>query len=330
MNYYCIAALLGIAGFGSWISRINQFFFFGRTVSNEFRRSDAARAIVRRYLLFVWCSLAPAIVLLWAFRSFKPVAACLIALVVEGLLQKVAFASAHAQAGQAQQAAPCAEESVPTREVELLAAPSLPSWKAVLAPPAVAALVYASAVLWVSRAAGLIAAPNSLADKVEASGGAFLLGFSLGILICVPLALLMRLSSRSRTPLASHTQRAMIFAAWGGVAALAVCLGSAFSGLAIPHSSIKVIGILIALGALALIFWRTLKNNRFIPHAVEMHGDEHWRWGMYYVNGSDPAIFVQSRSCAGYTFNLARVQAWLLIALFVSVYASVLIASFRH
>jgi uncharacterized membrane protein len=58
-----------------------------------------------------------------------------------------------------------------------------------------------------------------------------------------------------------------------------------------------------------------LRMERFAPHAIEMQGDEHWRWGMYYFNPSDPALFIQKRSVPGYTFNFARTQAWLMMVL---------------
>ena len=44
-----IAGLIGITAFSLWTSRINQFFFFGRTLSAELVASPAAKKITRRY-----------------------------------------------------------------------------------------------------------------------------------------------------------------------------------------------------------------------------------------------------------------------------------------
>jgi uncharacterized membrane protein len=47
--------------------------------------------------------------------------------------------------------------------------------------------------------------------------------------------------------------------------------------------------------------------------------DEHWKLGMFYYNPDDPALLVEKRFGIGYTFNFARVQAWIILALLVLV-----------
>jgi uncharacterized membrane protein len=42
----------------------------------------------------------------------------------------------------------------------------------------------------------------------------------------------------------------------------------------------------------------------------EVGGDDRWRWGLFYVDRTDPALFVQSRSDAGYRLNYGRMAAW--------------------
>jgi len=42
--------------------------------------------------------------------------------------------------------------------------------------------------------------------------------------------------------------------------------------------------------------------------------DAHWRWGMFYVNRADPALFVEKRFGIGYTVNLGNRWAWVFLA----------------
>ena len=48
---FAVLLLLGaVASFNLWTSRVNSFFFFGRTVPAEFRGTADAKRITRRYL----------------------------------------------------------------------------------------------------------------------------------------------------------------------------------------------------------------------------------------------------------------------------------------
>ncbi len=42
--------------------------------------------------------------------------------------------------------------------------------------------------------------------------------------------------------------------------------------------------------------------------------DNLWKWGMFYVNANDPAIFVGKRVGVGWTLNFARWQSWAMLA----------------
>lgn len=39
---------------------------------------------------------------------------------------------------------------------------------------------------------------------------------------------------------------------------------------------------------------------------------DHWHWGIFYYNPTDPELIVERRVGFGYTFNMARPAAWLL------------------
>ena len=41
--------------------------------------------------------------------------------------------------------------------------------------------------------------------------------------------------------------------------------------------------------------------------------DQYWRWGIFYVNRDDPALFIEKRFGIGYTINLGNPRAWLLL-----------------
>ncbi len=50
------------------------------------------------------------------------------------------------------------------------------------------------------------------------------------------------------------------------------------------------------------------------PAVVNRDDDRFYRWGLFYVNGDDPALFVPKRFGVGWTVNLGRPLAWLLLA----------------
>ncbi|MDE3156636.1 MAG: DUF1648 domain-containing protein [Acidobacteriota bacterium] len=47
--------------------------------------------------------------------------------------------------------------------------------------------------------------------------------------------------------------------------------------------------------------------------------DRHWKAGVFYVNGDDPALFVEKRFGGGYTINMAHPGAWLILGAIVAV-----------
>jgi len=240
MIFYTLGGLLLIAALNSWTSRINQFFFFGRTVPEHLRQSPAAASIARNYLIGVWIGLLPAAAVFLAVRSWRPVAALLLAVLVEAMVCHIAFARAHGQAGMRLKPDQAEDTVSRPREVELLAHSTIPSLPAVLAPFFAGLVVYALAVLWVSQTAGLAAAPRILNERVSAHGGDSLFGFSLGLLAAsIVLMLLMRSSTRVRTSMASHTQRSSLIASWVGVVVLAAVFWFALFGAAIPHTAVR-------------------------------------------------------------------------------------------
>jgi uncharacterized membrane protein len=43
-----------------------------------------------------------------------------------------------------------------------------------------------------------------------------------------------------------------------------------------------------------------------------------WKWGIFYFNPDDPALFIPKRSGLGYTLNFGRRGSWALMALLLA------------
>jgi uncharacterized membrane protein len=80
-------------------------------------------------------------------------------------------------------------------------------------------------------------------------------------------------------------------------------------------------GVLISVAAL---IWMGQGGNRLAgpdresitaPPAGDRRTDACWKWGMFYVNPDDPAIFIEKRFGIGYTLNFGNPWAWAAIAL---------------
>ena len=56
------------------------------------------------------------------------------------------------------------------------------------------------------------------------------------------------------------------------------------------------------------------RRNKSVAEQIQTHqmldDDQFWKWGMFYYNPNDPAIFVEKRFGIGITLNFARPQAW--------------------
>jgi uncharacterized membrane protein len=57
------------------------------------------------------------------------------------------------------------------------------------------------------------------------------------------------------------------------------------------------------------------------PHTVNRDDDRLYRWGLFYFNRDDPALFVPKRFGIGWTVNMARPLAWVMLAATVAAIA---------
>ena len=95
-------------------------------------------------------------------------------------------------------------------------------------------------------------------------------------------------------------------------------VGLSAGGLLIPRHGQGVIlwmivGFLALTGLGIALLVRELKRNRI----WEEEG-QHYRWGLFYVNTDDPAIWVPKRLGLGWTLNFAHGVSWLFLLLLLS------------
>ena len=312
------AALGAITAFNLWISRINQFFFFSRTTAPEFASTPSARRITKRYIHGVLAGLAASAITFLAsvcFTQLSISAGLLLALIVQVLINCTAFARAHRDAGVAlteSQENVVAGEEAPARDRRLITVPLLET-KVSGTSGMIAMLLplFTAAALWLIPMAVLHMSFASLDKAIELNGGDFLFGLGLGLLASsCGLYLLLRYTARRRTPMARFTVRSCVLLAWIGAVAIAASTLSVLLHFAITRQMKQVIlGTIFAVVILRLLYsW--IRNKQFTPAQAEQNGDQFWRWGLFYYNPSDPALFIQHRCGPGYTMNFANFLSW--------------------
>jgi uncharacterized membrane protein len=81
-------------------------------------------------------------------------------------------------------------------------------------------------------------------------------------------------------------------------------------------------GFLIAvLGATGLYTFKVAATNSLEepeepePDIIDADDDRYWKWGIFYVNSSDPSVMVEKRFGIGWTVNLGNPKSWLMVVL---------------
>jgi hypothetical protein len=317
-----IACLVLIALFHSWVSRMNQFFFFSRTAPEGFARTPKARLITRAYLVRVWLGFAAAGIVFTALLRFSGMWALgcfLTAMLVQVVLCCFSFAQAHRAAGAA-----IAEVAVPAQSgSESSSAISVSLLDSGAFTPRLLMLLFlapaAAAAAWLVPMLALHMGFNAFADAVAALHADFLTGLGVGLMFgSLLLFVQLRYLSRHRSPMARFTARGAVQLAWVGAACFA------FSTLTVPMHLVvtrQVRGILLGiviLIALVRLAYCWASARQFPPPAIERSGDHFWRWGLFYYNPADPTLFIQHRSGPGYTLNFANKISWTLPAFLVA------------
>jgi uncharacterized membrane protein len=105
------------------------------------------------------------------------------------------------------------------------------------------------------------------------------------------------------------------------------------TGQAMPNTAVVMLGNLALVAAITLVLIRTgqggtrlarsspSEDTRFVETSPigDRTLDSHWKAGVFYVNSDDPARMVEARLGIGYTLNLGRPLAWVILVLLVGV-----------
>ncbi|MCE1205102.1 MAG: DUF5808 domain-containing protein [Holophagaceae bacterium] len=92
-------------------------------------------------------------------------------------------------------------------------------------------------------------------------------------------------------------------------------LGMMAGGLLVPRHGQGVIAWMIG-GFLALTLLGVLLMARQLKRTLQNDDrSEHYRWGLFYVNAEDPALWVPKRLGLGWTLNFAHGLSWAILAL---------------
>lgn len=323
-----LVVLLLLVAYSSWMTQINQFFFFGRTVPEDFGSSAEGRGIVRRYLVSIWTGWAVTMILIGVMWR-EPVRFYLeVPLLMEMLVVYGAFARANRETLRATGAVPMQTVvEVPLTETE----ERVPSLATLAIPIGVAAVAGLSALLLAAaRGGSLRSAPDVLDTLLVTHGVELLFSFGLGMGTARFAMLLLRTRSRTRTPLGGNVLRSLVVSNWAAAVAMIAGTAIAFTGGRMTRMEGKAVIFLALIAVAALTVFRMVRIRRFVPPAAELQADENWKWGLFYCNRNDPALFVQSRFGVGYTLNYGRATAWPLAIVFTAFFLSTAVLVTLH
>lgn len=325
-----LSATLALGLFYSWTSRMNGIFFFGRSVSPELSHSQEALAITRRYrVAMVAAMLVSAAVsclaTLWVPRLIA--AGPLLLPISFGFL----FARANREARTLQATEPLPSRTVVQVNLDPACLYWIPGWPTALLPVALAMLVFIGSVLLAGKGLGFQAGWTLLMQRTDAGSLSGLLGMSLGLLSAASLLLgLLKTSVRLRTRMAQYSVRASLVVQWIGASLFSAVLAIAAKGLVLPHGLGKGIMVSGVVLAMAVMVGNQKRSAQFIPPAAELGLDDRWRWGLFYLDKQDPALFVQSRCGTGYTLNYGRMAAWPIAVALAAYFVSMLFLAPHH
>ena len=314
MDLGAMAIYGAVAGLNALTSRMNAFFFFSRTVPAEFRSTDEARRIERRYrqeLLGAFSVAVGCYLLLKMVSPFSWLLCLCAGMLAQTLAASAAFARAHGQVGETLRGMTGENESQQKQPVSipLLEQRSTTKHSALwilLAPVAGLLGVY---VAFASSRMGwgefLQAMSRSRADGMLGLG----VGMEFGAIL---LFLQLKYFSRSRSEMGRFTLEGAGWMAWlGALAAILSATTVPLHWMVTSQIRIGVLAVLLAVIAIRMLY-AYARASRFTPPAAERGGDGFWRWGMFYYNPADPSVFIQHRCGPGYTLNFARAASWVL------------------
>jgi uncharacterized membrane protein len=200
----------------------------------------------------------------------------------------------------------------------------------VLLPIGVCAVVLAVVVAFSAQGAGMQAGWTALNARLD-EHGAGIFGLSLGLQTSATLLLLaLKSSVRLRTRMARYSVRASAVLQWVGATLFVATLWLTSRGVVVSRTAEKTGFAVIIAAALATMLWNQRRSAEFVPPSVELGADDRWRWGLFYADRNDPALFVQSRCGAGYSLNYGRALAWPIAACLAAYFLAMLFLVPHH
>ena len=103
--------------------------------------------------------------------------------------------------------------------------------------------------------------------------------------------------------------------------------------MSVALAAIMLASLVLVVGAIVLSIVYGQAGSRLYKRMQEAGGksvddvlladdDEHWKLGIFYVNPDDASLFLPKRFGIGWTLNLGRPAAWLILGGFVLVIAA--------
>lgn len=326
-----IGATFFLGAFYSWTSRINGTFFFGRTAGSNLSDSAEARVITRQYLASIVLATGLSMLLAWVggLNGMR--------FSVAGPLTEIAaFLASFARANRQVRALGLERgELGPYRgvvQVPLLetARYSIPNTLITLVPALLGAIVVVVGLLTIGNTTDVQLVWSTWNAQIESRHLDGLFSMGLGLLSASTVLLLtFRRTVRLRTRLAQYSVRASIVMEWVGLTLILLVVGCNYLKGSLSQQGSRTFIMLGVVAALGTTVWNQARKKRFVPPSVELGADDRWRWGLFYVDRNDPAVFVQSRCGAGYTLNYGRVVAWPISLAFLTYFVSMVFLHYR-
>jgi hypothetical protein len=297
-------------------------FLFSVAVDDSFAHSDEARAILAGYRVRVWAHWIVSCAMVAVLHQWGPHVAP-IGLLWLPLGAEVAFGAAQ------RRVRPHGQPSSSLRTADLSPRPALPGGRLAQSGPflILAAVAYA---VWQGRASiDALQAHSTRTFHPPPFGGA--VAFVIGAAVCC--GLLLGLASALRT-LARHPSAASRRSTLLTLLTVEYLLAALTAAIFVPVSVARgerdlrllpfvLLGLVLAF--LVVIIRLTAMAAADAARLDPGHEDL-WKWGLFYRNADDAALFVPKRVGLGYTLNFGRPEAWILAAiLVVSVLGSVLL-----
>ena len=306
-----IAAQTLVAALFHWIPRWGGGrFHFSVAVDPAFPASDEGRQTLASYRARVWTHWAISLVLVTAlFRWGAQIA--IIGLAWLPIGAEIAFVRAQ------RRVRPHGAPPSSLRTADLAARPALPGgWLGQAGP-----FLILAAVAWaVWRGRPSIDALQAHATRTfhpPPFGGA--IGFVIGgVLVCGLLLVLasgIRTRARHPSPAGRRSTLLTLLAVQYLIAAMTAAIFVPVS-IARGEQDLRpmpfvLLGLVLAFLAVVV---RLTAAAAVDAARADPGGEERWKWGLFYRNADDEALFVPKRVGVGYTLNFARPGAWILSA----------------